>query len=127
MSELTAGTIVTALYKTGKYIGEITEIRAQSYLVTVLGVLKHPMQGDLHHPKIVEGVFFHERKALGYKEKMNAPKQMVKVYEGSIPSYKESLQQAVNKMEGELIEDSSDYAQRSLHNLNELKKEYALN
>ncbi|WP_445492380.1 kinase-associated lipoprotein B [Niallia sp. 03133] len=126
MSELTAGTIVTAFYKTGKYIGEVMEIRAHSYLIKVIGVLKHPMQGDLHHPKATEGVFFHERKALGFNEKMNAPKQMVKKYEGDIPPYAESLQQAVEKMENEFIEDSSEFARRSLFHLKELKKEYKI-
>ncbi|MFT8320080.1 MAG: kinase-associated lipoprotein B [Bacillus sp. (in: firmicutes)] len=126
MSELMAGSTVTAFYKTGKYIGEIMEIRAQGYLVKVLGVLKHPMQGDLHHPKVVEGVFFHERKALGYNEKMNVPKQMTKVFEGSIPAYKDTLQQALEKLEKELLADSSEFAKQSLHNLEELKKEYVI-
>ncbi len=58
MSEFQIGDKVTAIYKTGKYIGEITEERAQHYLVRVLAVLTHPMQGDLHHPKNADVKFF---------------------------------------------------------------------
>lgn len=126
MSELQVGEAVTAFYKTGKYIGEIKEIRAQSYLVEILAVLKHPMQGDLHHPKTAEGVFFHERKALGFREKTNVPKQMAKNFDGSIPGYQDSLSIAVEKMRQELKEDSSLFAQRSLQNLEIIEKEYPL-
>ena len=102
MSELSIGSIVTAFYKTGKYIGEITEIRPQSYLVRVLAVLKHPMQGDL-----------------------NAPKKMVKLYkEDSIPSYNESLQVALEKMRQELQADESAFAIQSMKNLDILNTEY---
>lgn len=125
MSELAIGTIVTAFYKTGKYIGEITEIRPQSYLVRVLAVLKHPMQGDLHQPKETMVDFFHARKALSYREQMNAPKKMVKLFkEESIPSYNESLQKALEKMRQELQEDDSAFAIHSLKNLEILNAEY---
>ncbi|PKG21852.1 kinase-associated lipoprotein B [Niallia nealsonii] len=126
MSELKVGEIVAAFYKTGKYIGEIKEIRAQSYLVEVLAVLKHPMQGDLHHPKIVDGVFFHERKALNFKEKTNVPKQMAKRLEEPVPNYQDSLRTSLEKMKQELTEDSSAFAERSLQNLHIIEKEYSL-
>ncbi|MFL6560658.1 MAG: sporulation phosphorelay system protein KapB, partial [Bacillus sp. (in: firmicutes)] len=71
MSEIKVGQMVTAIYKTGKYIGEITEVRPQHYLVRVLAVLKHPMQGDLHNPKDANVLIFHERKALSYREQAN--------------------------------------------------------
>ncbi|TKJ07484.1 kinase, partial [Bacillus cereus] len=45
------GEIVTGIYKTGKYIGEVTNSRPGSYVVKVLAVLKHPVQGDLHNVK----------------------------------------------------------------------------
>lgn len=124
MEELTIGTKVTAIYKTGKYIGEITDIRSNSYLVRVLAVLKHPMQGDLHNPKQAENVFFHERKALSYREQMNTPKPMVKPYEEEIPEYGTSLLQAVSKMKDELSKDNSPFAARSLSNLDILEQEY---
>jgi len=125
LSELSIGSIVTAFYKTGKYIGEITDIRPQSYLVRVLAVLKHPMQGDLHQPKEAMVEIFHERKALSYREQMNAPKKMVKLYkEDSIPSYNESLQVALEKMRQELQADESAFAIRSMKNLEILNTEY---
>ncbi|WP_400242971.1 kinase-associated lipoprotein B [Niallia sp. JL1B1071] len=125
MSDLSIGSIVTAFYKTGKYIGEITDIRPQSYLVRVLAVLKHPMQGDLHQPKEAMVEIFHERKALSYREQMNAPKKMVKLYkEESIPSYNESLQAALEKMRQDLQEDDSAFAAQSLKNLEILDAEY---
>ena len=56
MSEHAIGDLVIAHYKTGKYVGEITNIRSNGYIVVkILAVLKHPMQGDLHHPKQTEG------------------------------------------------------------------------
>ncbi|HEO8420928.1 kinase-associated lipoprotein B [Niallia sp. FSL W8-0635] len=125
MSELSIGSIVTAFYKTGKYIGEITDIRPQSYLVRVLAVLKHPMQGDLHQPKEAMVEIFHERKALSYREQMNAPKKMVKLYtEESVPSYPDSLQTALKKLQQELKGDDSAFATQSLKNLEILNAEY---
>lgn len=125
MSELSIGSIVTAFYKTGKYIGEITDIRPQSYLVRVLAVLKHPMQGDLHQPKEAMVEFFHERKALSYREQMNVPTKMVKLYtEESVPSYNESLQAALEKIQQELQEDGSAFATQSLKKLEILNREY---
>lgn len=48
--------------KTGKYIGEITGIYPDHYVVRTLAVLKHPMQGDLHHPKETDVAFFTKEK-----------------------------------------------------------------
>ncbi|MFB6467555.1 kinase-associated lipoprotein B [Cytobacillus sp. Hz8] len=124
MGELQIGDHVTAIYKTGKYIGEITEIRPEHYLVRVLAVLRHPMQGDIHHPKDMEVSFFHERRALAYREQTNVPKKMVKKYEETIPDYKESLKEAVQKSKQELSEDSSTWAEMSLKNIQTLEVEY---
>ena len=81
LEPLQVGDKVTAIYKTGKYIGEITDFRSEHYLVKFLAVFKHPLQGDLHHPKDVNVAFFHERKALSYLEQANIPKKMVKPFE----------------------------------------------
>lgn len=124
MEELKIGDIVTAINKTGKYIGEITDIRPQHYLVRVLAVLKHPMQGDLHNPKDADVPFFHERKALAFREQTNVPLKMVKPYDGEIPDYGQSLKEAVEKLKGELKEDSSAWALQSLRNIETLEKEY---
>ena len=126
LSELKIGDTVTAIYKTGKYIGEITEVRPQHYLVRVLGVMKHPMQGDLHHPKDADVLMFHERKALSYREQTNIPKQMVKPFEGEVPDYQESLKQALEKMRKELAEANTEWADMSIRALESLQKDYKL-
>lgn len=124
LAELQIGDKVSAIYKTGKYLGEITDIRPQHYLVRVLGVTRHPMQGDIHNPKEINDVFFHERRALAFREQTNVQKQMVKPYTEDIPEYKETLKQAVEKIKAELIEDSSPWALKSLQQIESLEKDY---
>jgi kinase-associated protein B len=127
MSEsLQIGDIVKAPYKTGVYIGEITAIRAEHYLVKIKAIIKHPTQGDLHQPKQVNVPFFHERKALAEREQTNIPKGMVKKYEGEVPDYKESLKESLTRLKDELLEDSSEWATLSLEKLTILEKEYSL-
>lgn len=124
MSDLNIGDYVSAFYKTGKYVGEITDVRGDNYLVRVLAVSKHPMQGDIHSPKDVDVPFFHERRALAFREQANMPKKMVKPYEGEVPDYIESLREAVNKQKEELIKESTTWAELSLKNLETLEKDY---
>jgi kinase-associated protein B len=122
--QLKIGDIVTGVYKTGKYIGEITDVRPQHYLVKIKSVLKHPLQGDLHHPKQVDVPLFHERRALAFNEQANIPKQMVTLYNGEILDYYESLRKALDEMIEELTKDNSEWAAKSLENLRTLEKEY---
>lgn len=124
MSEFNVGDKVTAIYKTGKYIGEITDIRPQHYLVRVLAVAKHPMQGDLHHPKDTDVGFFHQRRALAFREQANIPKQMVKPYAEEMPDYLESLRGAVNKLKQDLTEQATSWSEQSLQLIRELEKDY---
>ncbi|WP_338471943.1 kinase-associated lipoprotein B [Niallia sp. XMNu-256] len=124
MDTLQIGDKVTAIYKTGKYIGELTDIRPEHYLVKVLAVIKHPLQGDLHNPKNADVPFFHERKALSYLEQANIPKKMVKPYEDEIPNYEASLKMAVRNFKLELEQDSSAFAEKSLRNIETLEKDY---
>lgn len=124
MNEINIGEKVTAIYKTGKYVGEVTDIRPQHYLVRVLGVLKHPMQGDLHQPKDADVAFFHERRALAFREQTNVPKNMVKPFADEIPDYTISLNEAVNKLKTELKNDPSPWAVQSLKNIETLEKDY---
>jgi kinase-associated protein B len=124
MPEFQIGDKVTAIYKTGKYIGEITEERTQHYLVRVLAVLTHPMQGDLHHPKNASVDIFHERRALANREQTNVPKQMVKHFHDEIPNYQESLKAAVDKMKKECTEANSAWGEKSLENIEGLEKSY---
>lgn len=124
MEELKIGSIVTGIYKTGKYIGEITEVRPQHYLMRVLAVVKHPMQGDLHSPKEADVLIFHERRALSHREQANIPKQMVKPFEGEVPDYLDSLRAAVDKLSKELAGTPSKWADLSLQALESLEKDY---
>ncbi|AMM94935.1 kinase [Peribacillus simplex] len=118
------GDKVTAIYKTGKYIGEITDIRPAAYLVKVLAVMKHPMQGDLHNPKQTEVSMFHQRRALAFREQTNVPKNMVRGFEEEIPEYKESLREAVEKMKRTLSEANTEWNDKSLQLLEDLAADY---
>jgi kinase-associated protein B len=122
--QLQIGDVVRAPYKTGVYIGEVTAIRPEHYLVKVKAVIKHPTQGDLHNPKQVEVAFFHERRALAEREQTNIPKGMVKKYEGEVPSYKDSLREALERLKDELRAEDSDWSTLSLEKLAQLEKEY---
>lgn len=124
MSDLKIGDHVSAFYKTGKYIGEITDVRGDNYLVRVLAVGKHPMQGDIHSAKDADVPFFHERRALAYREQANMPKKMVKPYEGEVPDYLESLREAVEKQKEELQRESTPWAEKSMKNIEVLEKDY---
>ncbi|WP_285768210.1 kinase-associated lipoprotein B [Peribacillus sp. SI8-4] len=118
------GDKVTAIYKTGKYIGEVTDIRPAAYLVKVLAVMKHPMQGDLHNPKQTEVSMFHQRRALAFREQTNVPKNMVRIFDGEIPEYKESLREAVAKMKQTLSEADTEWNEKSLQLLEDLAADY---
>ncbi|PLT34027.1 kinase-associated lipoprotein B [Bacillus sp. V5-8f] len=118
------GDKVTAIYKTGKYIGELTDIRPNAYLVRVLAVAKHPMQGDLHNPKQTDVTMFHQRRALAFREQANVPKNMVKHYEDEIPEYQASLQEAVNTMKRKLAEEDKEWNKMSLEMLEALEADY---
>ncbi|CAG9620999.1 kinase-associated lipoprotein B [Sutcliffiella rhizosphaerae] len=126
MQEIKVGSIVSGIYKTGKYIGEVTDIRPMHFLVKVKAVLKHPLQGDLHTPKGVEVPLFHERRALAYHEQTNIPKNMVKQYEENIPEYKDSLKDAVDAAVHSLEKEDSEWAKKSLANFSVLKNDYKL-
>ncbi|MFS0674381.1 kinase-associated lipoprotein B [Ornithinibacillus sp. 179-J 7C1 HS] len=126
MNHLSLGDKVQIPYKSGIYIGEIIEDRNDKYLVKTLAILKHPMQGDLHHPKQVENVLFHERKALSEFEKVNVLKDVVTRYEDEILDYGESLKQAVDKYREKLTSKESSYNQEALKALESVEKSYYL-
>ncbi|ADU30502.1 sporulation phosphorelay system protein KapB [Evansella cellulosilytica] len=118
------GEIVTGIYKTGKYVGKITEEKGDRSVVQVLAVLKHPQQGDLHQGKSAQVPYFHERRALSYLEKTNIPNVYIKAFEGEVPNYEESLKLSLLKAKEELQRESSDYANKALLLLNKLETEY---
>ncbi len=82
-------------HKTGTYGVSIVEQHGDEVLVQIEQVIKHPKQGDLHHPKATEGVFFHERKALSHFEKRYAKQSQLREFNVERMSYKTSLQQAL--------------------------------
>jgi kinase-associated protein B len=125
MTDKQIGDKVKAHYKSGTYLGKIVEDRGDKYLVEVLAVVKHPIQGDLHNPNQTEGVFFHERKALAFHEKMNVKKPAVHTFECDIPEYKISLQEAVQKYKEKLLQEDTAYNREALLAIERLEKEYA--
>src|SRR5699024_10807961 len=113
VSLIEVGDTVKATYNSGVYIGKVIEDRRNFLLVEVQAVVKHPAQGDLHKPNQVEGVAFHERKALAHREKMNARKRDIVPYEGDIPNYEESLERAIHEFKTELEKENSDFNKAS--------------
>lgn len=122
---LSSGDIVRAVYKAGEYIGEIVEVKPTKAVVKILAVQKHPTQGDLHHPFEANVPMFHQRRALAYQEKALVPLSTIRPYHGEIPSYNESLNQAIAEEIEELDKRKGDpWAQKSLEEIEKLKKEY---
>lgn len=124
MADLKIGDIVEATYNSGSYVGKIVADKGNFWLVEILAVLKHPMQGDLHHPGEVEGVAFHERKALAFREKANVRKRFTERYEGEIPSYAESLKHAVETYKSQLQKEDTPFNKLSLEKIADLEKYY---
>ncbi|MBW7455527.1 sporulation phosphorelay system protein KapB [Paenibacillus sepulcri] len=121
------GSLVAVRYKTGEYIGEVMEAAGGSprALVKVLAVLKHPEQGDLHNPQNPDVPMFHERRALSYTEKANIPYGDLVPYKGEVPSYPDSLKEA---LENELaaLDRLKRWAERGLEQLAQLQREYKI-
>ena len=124
MEEFNSGDIVKAHYKSGIYVGKVMEDRDRFYLVQILAVEKHPMQGDLHNPGKTENVFFHQRKALSYLEKANIQKEAVHPYEGHVPDYTESLKQSVEQLRTKLERRETEFNANAKQQLDDLEKQY---
>jgi kinase-associated protein B len=117
------GAIAVIRYKTGRYIGEVLEASGPRALVKVLAVLRHPEQGDLHHPYDPDVPMFHERRALSYTEKVNVPPGDLQPYTGEIPPYKESLERALHaEIDG--LDKLRRWSERCLAQLEQLAREY---
>ena len=67
-------------HKTGSYGVSIIEEDGNQVLVQIEQVIKHPKQGDLHHPNETNNVFFHERKALSQFEKRYTSKSKLRPF-----------------------------------------------
>lgn len=123
MSIIAVGDRVRASYKSGEYIGEVLELTERKAAVKVLAVLKHPAQGDLHHPLMADVAFFHQRKALAYREIVMVPLPTIIFFTGEVPDYADSLRQAW-EAEVRAMSGQSEYAERALQELEELRKDY---
>lgn len=123
MKEFSIGEIVRAHYNSGTYIGQILEDRGDRMLVEVLAVYKHPLQGDIHNYNQIEGVFFHERKALAFHEKANIKKAAIHPYDEKIPAYGDSLKNAVAELREKLQAKDTPFNRLALEKLDGLEKE----
>ncbi|MCA0971791.1 kinase-associated lipoprotein B [Halobacillus litoralis] len=125
MTAFQNGDLVKAHYKSGIYVGKVVEDRNRFYLVQILAVEKHPMQGDLHNPGKTENVFFHQRKALSYLEKANIQKEAVHPYEGDqAPDYQSSLKESVDKLRHKLERRETTFNESAKKQLEDLEKQY---
>ncbi|WP_217589176.1 kinase-associated lipoprotein B [Lentibacillus saliphilus] len=115
------GDTVRAHYRSGTYIGKIVEDRGEQYLIEVLAVIKHPLQGDIHNYGKLDGVFFHERKALAHYEKMNVKKAAVHPFHDEIPAYGASLKESVTKLREKLTDKDTPFNRKALETLANLE------
>ncbi len=122
--EFQVGQLVQVKVRTGIYIGEVYEIYSPRLVVTILAVLKHPEQGDLHHPRDPDVPLFHERRALSYTEKTTVLPRDVQLYAGEVPDYKQSLLYAV-KAELDQLKKLNRWTAQSITILDELMESYS--
>lgn len=117
------GELVTTRVRTGVYIGEVYELYGSRLVVKILAVIKHPEQGDLHHPQDPDVPLFHERRALAYTEKTTVLPKDVERYNGEIPDYKQSLAKAAQQ-ELLRLDKLHRWAAKSIDNLQGLIETY---
>ncbi|MGN7383747.1 Kinase-associated lipoprotein B precursor [Chlamydia abortus] len=119
------GEIVQAEYKTGRYIGKIIDWNPQGTkaAVQVLAVLKHPMQGNLHHPMSPDVSYFHQRRALADQEIALMPIDTIQPYSGTVPDYESSLKDAL-RADMAALDKTIRFSQKCLAELEALQKEY---
>ncbi|WP_281887314.1 sporulation phosphorelay system protein KapB [Paenibacillus sp. YYML68] len=118
------GQLVRASYKTGDYIGEVVEISPSGKAaVQIRAVVKHPEQGDLHNPMDPDVPFFHERRALAHREIALMPMHTVSPYQGEVPEYKQSLDDALQR-EIDRLDRLRRWAERGLTELEKLRNDY---
>lgn len=118
------GMKVQALYKSGLYVGELLEVKANKAVVQILAVLKHPAQGDLHQPYQADVPLFHQRRALAFKEKALVPFVHLREHEGDIPDYRTSLKEALAQEMKVVQERNDQWGEQAYAQLKELEKEY---
>jgi kinase-associated protein B len=122
------GQVIEASYKTGHYLGKVVKVQPPKLLMEVAAVIIHPTQGDLHHPFAVDVPLFHQRRALAHREKVWVPMTHTRACGDELPSYQESLLQAldhqVRALQGKPSTDYPEWSSRSLEELRQLRAEY---
>ncbi|WP_199614538.1 sporulation phosphorelay system protein KapB [Paenibacillus alkalitolerans] len=125
VTNLNPGTLVVAEYKSGVYVGELLSADGPMAKVRMLAVLKHPTQGDLHNPMQSDVPFFHQRRALAYREVANVPLGYVERYDGKeAPDYKTSLKEALERETAACEVLGTPFGDRCVAELRQLAKEY---
>jgi len=118
------GDQVIAGYNSGEYYGEVVELTPSNrYAVKILAVIKHPDQGDLHHPMKGDARRFFQRRALAFNEITLVDASSLRSYSGEIPDYQSSLLNALNR-EMIRVQQIELWAHRSLDELKGLAADY---
>ena len=123
VNDYSIGELVTVQVRTGIYIGEVFELYEKRLVVKILAVLKHPEQGDLHHPYDPDVPMFHERRALAYTEKTTVLPRDVQSFYGAVPDYKQSLIKAAQQ-ELQRLDKLQRWAAKSIATLEDVIKTY---
>jgi kinase-associated protein B len=119
------GDQVVAEYKSGAYIGELLSSEGHWAKVRMLAVLKHPAQGDLHHPMRADVPMFHERRALAFREVANVPVGALTPWdEATVPDYMESLRDALERELQAMESLGNAFGDKSAAALRQLEKDY---
>lgn len=127
-TSLAAGQLVVAPYKSGEYVGELLSVEGHRTKVRMLAILKHPTQGDLHHPMQADVPFFHQRRALSYREVANIPVGLLEPWDGGeAPEYRASLREALTKELEACEAMRTPFGDRCAAELRELAKDYFSN
>lgn len=122
---MNVGDTVIAAYKSGRYVGELIQLSRPKAKVRVLAVLKHPAQGDLHHPMQADVAMFHVRRALSFREVANVFVSELEPYSGpEVPAYEASLQASLEAEMAAMKQLQSPFGERSLQALQELWNDY---
>jgi len=120
------GDLVIAPYKSGVYVGELLTAEPPKAKVRVLAVLKHPDQGDLHHPQRADVAMFHVRRALAHREVCNVFYRDLEPYgEPEPPAYADSLQAALQAEVARMEQIGGEFGRKALAALKELERDYS--
>lgn len=122
-------------HKSGAYVAKIVDRSPPRTLVEIVAVLRHPLQGDLHHPYEPDVPLFHERRASAQREKVWVPSASLEAYDGDAPAYDDSLRQAWERHREELrklVEAADDgarpglrrWAEQALVQMRRLERDY---